>query len=281
MIITPEQWQLTRSGLREAGGRFVDLLLADTPDARATVHWSVSDTAAHVAMVTALDAFMLRPDGGPHPFGPLEPQLAVTTVDTLSELNRQYLDAFPQRDRHLLAGQLSADIDLILDASAGLDPAQPLDWLGGARLPLAGLLAHLLNELLIHGRDIARATGSGWTIPPQEAAMFLELFLVGVTRYGNGRLLDSDELPRDRRIAVAFRSAYTTPFMMVLHNGRVAVEAPDPGADVRLWFDPAVLNLVMFGRISRLRAALTGKLRVSGRRPWLLPAFLRTMRMPS
>lgn len=42
--------------------------------------------------------------------------------------------------------------------------------------------------------------------------------------------------------------------------------------------DPA--NLMLFGRMSRVRAALTGKVLVSGPRPWLLPAFLRTVHMP-
>ena len=46
-------------------------------------------------------------------------------------------------------------------------------------------------------------------------------------------------------------------------------------------FDPATLNLMLFGRISRVRAAVTGKLVISGRRPWLLPTFLRTVRLPT
>ena len=35
----------------------------------------------------------------------------------------------------------------------------------GELTPLAGLLAHLLNELLLHGYDIARSTRTHWTIP--------------------------------------------------------------------------------------------------------------------
>jgi hypothetical protein len=37
---------------------------------------------------------------------------------------------------------------------------------------------------------------------------------------------------------------------------------------------------MMFGRIARPRAVLSGKVRIGGPRPWLLPAFLRTVRMP-
>jgi len=46
-------------------------------------------------------------------------------------------------------------------------------------------------------------------------------------------------------------------------------------------FDPVTFNLMMFGRVSRLRAGLTRKIVVSDRRPWLLPAFLRVVRCPT
>jgi hypothetical protein len=39
--------------------------------------------------------------------------------------------------------------------------------------------------------------------------------------------------------------------------------------------------MMMFGRISRIRAVLTRKIVITGRRPWLMPAFLRTVRLPS
>jgi hypothetical protein len=37
---------------------------------------------------------------------------------------------------------------------------------------------------------------------------------------------------------------------------------------------------VLFHRITRSRAAMTGSLRVWGRRPWLLAPFLRKVRLP-
>jgi len=94
-------------------------------------------------------------------------------------------------------------------------------------------------------------------------------------------LLDGSPPPRERRIAVEFRSAHTTPVTLVLRAGRVTAEEPGGDTDVRLRFDPATLNLMMFGRVSRARAAFTGKVVVRGRRPWLLPDFLRTVRLPS
>jgi hypothetical protein len=210
----------------------------------------------------------------------LTDHIAATTVETVADLNTVALRSLPERDPQVLARRLAADIDDILRATADQDPARPIAWLGGSQVPLAGVLAHLLNELLIHGRDIARAARRPWVIAPTDAALFFDLFLVEILRYGVGCLLDNDEPPRQRRIAVEFRSHHTTPVTLVLHGGQVLVEQPSGDHDVRISFDPTTLNLMMFHRISQARAVLTGKVVVRGRRPWLLPTFLRTLRLP-
>jgi len=89
-----------------------------------------------------------------------------------------------------------------------------------------------------------------------------------------------DRPAHSRRIAVEFRSRYTTPVTLV-RDEKVTVTEAGGTPDVRVHFEPVTLSLTMFGRISRPRAALSGKLRVGGPRPWLLPAFLRTVRLPS
>jgi hypothetical protein len=118
-------------------------------------------------------------------------------------------------------------------------------------------------------------------IPPPDAAQFFELFMVGLVQNDLGRLLDGGGSPRERRIAVEFRSAHTTPVTLVLQGGRLSAERPGRDTDVRVSFDPVTFNLMMFGRVSRLRAGLTRKIVVSGRRPWLLPVFLRVVRCPT
>jgi len=61
---------------------------------------------------------------------------------------------------------------------------------------------------------------------------------------------------------------------------RLHAEDPGPRPDIRIRFDPATLNPMLFRRVSRLRAVATGRIVVRGRRPWLLPGFLRIVRMP-
>jgi hypothetical protein len=87
-------------------------------------------------------------------------------------------------------------------------------------------------------------------------------------------------MPR-QRIAVQFRSAYTTTAALQLHRGRVEVRPPDDPYDVSLTFRPARFNLMLFGRIGALRAAAGRDVVVGGPRPWRLRAFLRVVHMPN
>ncbi|NBH12386.1 maleylpyruvate isomerase family mycothiol-dependent enzyme [Amycolatopsis sp. SID8362] len=278
--MTVEQWESVRAALPDVGGRFADLV-ASVPDAHAKSlgEWSIAETASHVGMIALMYTAMIRGDGGPLPLPGLEEPIDSASVDTISRMNALALELYPERDPVRLAERLRADIAEVLLVSADLDPEKPVWWLGGSRVPVAGVLAHLVNEMLLHGLDIARALGRPWPVPARYEAMFLELFLFGMVRNDMGSLLD-DATPSPRRIAVEFRSAYTKPGVLALQHGRLRFEEPDGTADVRLRFDPAVLVPMMFGRISKARAVLTSGVRISGRRPWLLPEFLRTVRMP-
>jgi uncharacterized protein (TIGR03083 family) len=279
--VSSTKWSDVRRTVKDTGDRFADLLLSVPPWAMATPDWTVADTAAHVITLSGSYAAMLRgPDAG-LPIPELEQVINSTTVDTVADFNEVALRNLAERDPRALADRLRGDIAAMLRESENLDPGHPVDWLGGSRVPAAGVIAHLVNELQIHGRDIARATGARWRVDAADAALFFELFLLGVTSYGYGRLLDWDRPERAGRIAVEFRSRHTAPVAMVLTDGRVTVEEPGRDVDVTLRFDPVTFNLVLFGRISRIRAALSGRLMVWGRRPWLLPPFLRKVRLPS
>ena len=280
VAVVSEQWPVVRDALSAATGRFADLVAASDPRALATPDWTVADTAAHVVAIAAIYTTLLAPDGAEVTDPALAERIPTVTVDTVADLNDLALRRFTERDPVALAAMLRSMAASIAEMTAGTDPERTVPWLGGSKVPVAGVLAHLVNEMLVHGWDIARGVGTRWAIPAGEAALFFELFIVGLMRHGVGHLLDG-EPPGERRIAVAFRSRHTTPVTLVLHRGRVTVGEPDEPVDARLRFDPAVLNLVLFGRVSRARAALTGRLRVSGRRPWLLPEFLRTVRLPT
>ncbi|MGW5719506.1 maleylpyruvate isomerase N-terminal domain-containing protein [Amycolatopsis sp. NPDC003865] len=278
--MTVEKWRAVRAALPETGARFADLVAGVRDgNARSLGAWTIAETAAHVGMIALMYTAMIRGDGGPLPLPGLAEPIDTASVDTISLMNALALELYPERGPVRLAERLRADIAEVLLVSQDLDPEKPVWWLGGSRVPVAGVLAHLVNEMLIHGLDIARAVRRPWPVPAEHEALFLELFLFGMVRNDMGRLLD-DATPSPRRIAVEFRSASTTPGVLALQHGRLRFEEPDGTADVRLTFDPSVLVPMMFGRVSRVRAVLGGGVRIGGPRPWLLPAFLRTVRMP-
>ncbi|QIS12468.1 maleylpyruvate isomerase family mycothiol-dependent enzyme [Nocardia arthritidis] len=279
--ITAGQWGAAREALRDSGDRFAELVRSVAPDAMATKDWTVADVLAHVTAIALWDTALVRTGEFPYPWNVLEDRIRITNVDTVAVLNDHTMERFPERDVGLLADRLLGHIDDVVRATVDVDPDLPIRWLGGSNVPVAGLFAHLTNELQIHGRDIARATGCRWVMPQEYSGQFMDLFVVGLARHGVGRLLDKSGPPNDRCVAVEFRSRYTAPVTLVLDRSRVSVGVRNGPADVRVRFEPVALNLMMFGRISRPRAAITGKVIVGGPRPWLLPTFLRTVRFPS
>jgi uncharacterized protein (TIGR03083 family) len=285
VTISAAQWAAVRRGLADAGERFTALVEAADGARRATAHWTVADVAAHVATLTAIDVAITGPppeDGGPaFPFPAAVARWRDSTVDTVHRLNTVLLDSFTERDPRSLTARMRADVARILDRCADRDPGTPIGWLGGSTVPLAGMVAHLTNEFEVHGWDVARAVRLPYRVPRPEAAQFFEYFVVGILRHGYGRLLETDDRLPPLRVAVEFRSRWTTPATLLLDGGLVTPATAPTRPDVRLTFDPVCLNLMLFGRVSRARAVLSGGLRVRGPRPWLLPAFLRKVRLPS
>ncbi len=280
--VSEKQWDAVRESVRTTAGRFCELVSSiPDPGTRVTATWSVADMTAHVTTVAFLNTMLLQAAEIPFQMPGLTEAIAATTIEDVHGLNDQVMSHFTERDAGRLTGMLRDHVDLMLTASLSHDPAETFSWLGAARLPLAGMFAHMVNELLIHGNDIARALKVPWAMPPEDAALFFDLFYVGLLSGTTGQLLEGSKRPLKRRIAVGFRSGYTTPVTFVVRDGKATAEPAGPGVDATVRFDPATLNMMMFGRISKLRAALTGKIVISGRRPWLVPAFLRTIRLPS
>jgi uncharacterized protein (TIGR03083 family) len=279
--VSEQTWQGVRTALAQTTDRFAAMAAGADRRTMATADWTVPDTAAHVLIIAMLYTWVVDRDHRALPLPELAESIENGTIERIHALNAIGLRAFTERDPQVLAERLRGCVKQILQDTEQQKPAEPLLWIGGSMVPVAGVLAHLLNELQIHGRDIARAVGSPWPVPAAEAAFYLDLFFVGMLGHSYGKLLDDCPAPPlERRIAVEFRSGYTDPAIVVLHHGRVSLGEPRDGVDVRLRFDPVTLNLMLFGRVSQARSVLTGKVKVSGRRPWLLPVFQRTVYMP-
>jgi uncharacterized protein (TIGR03083 family) len=162
MPITQQRWAATRVAVADTAERFAELVATSDGRVMATADWSVADTAAHVAAIAFMYTHTVRFDEPAIPA--LQEQVLATTVDTVASLNARALELVDERDPAALAAWLRADVDDILRTTADADPAAPVTWLGDSKVPIGGVLAHLVNELHIHGRDIARATGKPWPV---------------------------------------------------------------------------------------------------------------------
>ena len=228
VAVSPDRWSLARAALRTASDRFRSLLREDcSPDTMATADWTVAQTAAHVLAIAYLYVPLVDDGAEPLAIPDLDEILATTNVDTVAALNAHMLAHFDERNPQRLSALLHNAVDRILNATRDTAPETTVHWLGDSRVPVAGLLAHLTNELLVHGWDIARALRRPWSIPDDHAALYWELFFLGMLRHQYGALLNT-ALPMPKQpIAVQFRSAYTPTATIVLGNGRVWLAPPE------------------------------------------------------
>lgn len=278
-----DRWPHARVAVHQAAQRFTALVRSCPAPTRtlATKTWTVSDSTVHVLSIAMLYVSMVDTDADPLPVPGLDSALEGTNVDTVSSLNVLVLRHLTERDSEVLCRDLSDAVDHLLRATVHTDPGSVVRWLGGASVTVAGLLAHLTNELLIHGWDIARATGQPWSMPQADAALFFDLFFLDMVRHDHGVLIDTGVRQPARRIAVAFRSAYTSQTTTVLEDGRLTIAAPGTALDARITYRPARFNLMLFGRVGMLSAVLRRDVIIGGPRPWLLPGFLRVVHMPN
>ncbi|WP_199444297.1 maleylpyruvate isomerase family mycothiol-dependent enzyme [Umezawaea beigongshangensis] len=279
--LTEHRWHDLRTALAAATERFADLLLScRDPDLPAIGHWSVAEVAAHAAIVSRMQAGFLRSPAAPLGVPEIDRLLASATLGDFARLNDAALRAFPERSPEVLARDLREGVADVVELSADADPHRSARWLGDSRMPVASLLAHQLNEILLHGWDIARAVSLPWRVPSAEAALAFEVFLVQLLGGEHTGHLFGDGSGRGRRLRVEFRSAHTTPVVLVSGEGRVGADPPGGGADARVRFEPGALMLTVFRRTPLARAVATGRIVATGPRPWVAVSYLRRMRTP-
>lgn len=278
---TAQRWSDVRDHLTDASERFAQSITQPRrANRRAIGEWSIAETAAHVALVARMNAGMVSSERSSLGIDGLDDLVHAATLADIAEINTLTLTHFTERNPDELAEQIRQNVDLILTRSADLAPHALVPWLGGAQLPVISVLAHQLNEFLVHGVDVARASATRSAIAPGDGAFAFDLFLVGLLGGRSGNLLTGGTVKGGRRIAVEFRSAHTRAVVIAIDRGQVTVEAPGAAVDARIRFDPGSLMLAIFRRISPLRLVTTGKIAVSGKRPWLAVPFLQRIQTP-
>lgn len=147
--------------LHAASARFIELVESlDGADASLPVpglEWDVGATVAHVLTVVRRGFADRRRS---------------TSAEATAVLNQQCLDETPDRDLSALAAQLRADVHTALDlVFPKIADDREFPFHGGVTTTLTPALRIVLGEYVIHGFDVARATGRPWTITDAEALL--------------------------------------------------------------------------------------------------------------
>jgi mycothiol maleylpyruvate isomerase-like protein len=123
-----------------------------------------------------------------------------------------------------------------------------------------------LAELLLHGRDIARAIKAPWEIDERDMLLVAR----GLMQYGEGPGYLRAGLPAGADVCIAVKVPGARPYVMHIHEGAVEMRerraADRPDAVLRT--PASTLCEMLYQRIGPFTAARKGLMIVGGRRPW-------------
>jgi uncharacterized protein (TIGR03083 family) len=265
-------WAAAQAAVSEAAARLGATLRAvRRPDAPALGVWNLTDVAVHVSHT--VDAITAMAEGG----GGL-----LKDLSGLSLLSGALVQGETRRDLSEVADRIEAGAAKFVSLMKGAPGNEPRQWLvRGVYLPLSALTCHVLNELTVHGHDIARAEGLPWPISREHASLVVAGFLFPALA-NIGRQMVRQEA------AAGFQGCYDIRLRggggrvyWIFDDGNLSVEPPSSRpVDCHVSADPAAFLLVAWGRANQWRVIARGQLFAWGRRPWMGPRLRSLMSNP-
>jgi hypothetical protein len=238
-----------------ASSRFADLVRSLPPEPQTVVgsEWSTVEVGAHVL---SLFRGYTRAAAGIAPLWP--------SLDGVAG-NQRLLDETPERSPGELADALEVAGGEMRAAFADSDA--PITVFGDLAASAAAILGINAADVLLHGLDLARTTGTAWAIDQRDAMLgFVSLV----------EILPAFVKPE----VTGFSATYglhlrrNSDWMLAFDRGTLRIEPGRPErADCRISATPRGWMLAGYGRISPTRALLTGQVVPYGRKPWLAPRF--------
>lgn len=229
------------------------------PDAPALGIWSATDVAVHLSHVVDLATSLARGS------------TAMTDdIWDFDKLTTMLVAGESERDLGAIATRIDASVAALLAVlrdSEG-DPARP--WVvGGVEFPVSSIACHALNELVVHGGDIAKADGAPWPVERAYAALVVQGFLLpSLGALGRAMVHQKKAAGVTATYHVRLRGGGGAYLRFV--DGELVVSDAAPGpVDCSLLVDPMAFLLVAWGRTSQWPPILRGKLLAYGRKPWL------------
>ncbi|HVF13743.1 MAG TPA: SCP2 sterol-binding domain-containing protein, partial [Acidimicrobiales bacterium] len=186
-----------------------------------------------------------------------------------------------ERDLGAIATRIDASVAALLTVLRETegDPSRP--WVvGNVDFPVSTLACHALNELVVHGGDIARADGAPWPVERAYAGLVVQGFLFP-SLGALGRAMVHQDNAKGVRTTYRVRLRGGGGAYLRFDDGDLDVSDTAPGpVDCTLLVDPLAFLLVAWGRSGQWPPILEGKLLAYGRKPWLGLALRSLLRNP-
>ena len=251
---TTVDWNWLSGEVRTAAAEFADQLrsISDPGTSVPNLDWTVAELAAHI--IALPDVYRSQDELG---------QSFVVPEDW-NAFSSDSRCSITETNLALLADQLEQTVDGWLTE---LDPDG-----GGTRILYGqattgkNITAGILTELLLHGLDLSAITGQKVTLTNDQALAVLPGLFSLVPAF-----IDAERAKRCVGIFhFGFRNGPDYTYR-VDDQGKLTVSDGKPsGAAAHLIADPATFVMLSLGRVSQVKAALTGKVIAYGRKPWLL-----------
>ncbi|MBC3987193.1 maleylpyruvate isomerase N-terminal domain-containing protein [Streptomyces sp. AC536] len=258
----------TRAALGDAIPRLVRLVRAvpDLDVASGVPVWTVGDVGAHLAAVYLAYHAVAHPDASVE-WGRIVPPGETSLSERVGAVNAASIGLLSREERARLGALLAERGETFLRDTEDLPPDTLVHapWLG-REITVATATGLVLSETLVHGLDIARGARLPWSIGPDAARLVLGQSMPTMMRMA----LDAS---RARGVSIAFDLAIKggPRLAAVVDDGTMTVtrDAPPRAYDCRITATPTAFLLVSFRRTPTWKAVARGRLRASGRRPWL------------
>jgi uncharacterized protein (TIGR03083 family) len=253
--------------LQHAADRFIALLrTANGEDAARAVpgmRWTVGEVAEHV--LAGMRSYRVMAAGGERTW---------KSFATSAEDNDASIAATPERDLASVAAALPAAVAELAKLCAERGDAL-VPYHENTEVPATVLAGLAVGELVLHGRDIARAIKTPWPIGADEATVVIAAALTIVPHFVDESAAQGFSAIYDLRLHGGTRS--TLSFV----DGVLTTRAGSPDrADCHIAADPSAFVLLAYGRTSLAWPIATGKMIAWGRRPWLAFQLLPKLRNP-
>jgi uncharacterized protein (TIGR03083 family) len=286
--VSAAQWQRNQDALRDEVQRVTTLMRSiSDPGIPAVGQWDIADVAMHLSQNWMLVPGLARQDLSR--YKAVVPGIADVPGDSMipdmwdnADMNALALKSDAERDLAVLADRIEERAEEYFDECAVHSPDEQRPWIvEGTKMPLSALTCNLLNETIMHGYDIARATGRKWRIQPTHAAMVVRQFFVPVLQTNNPRTFVNAEKAAGVQATYQLHLRGGGRLNFIFDDGSLTVDEPSGRrVDCHISADPAAFFMVFWQRQGQWNAIAKGQLVAWGRKPWLGFKFRSLIRNP-